>query len=594
MRKQLKLMRKEMRNKTRKQSTIKAFYLLLVVFAICQSTNYFSQPNDVIIITGEGLREVEPAYRIKESPILIDTTMLTKVSEYPRLSLHYESKAIANAIAPGKLKNSRRNIRLYNGYAKLGIGSQITPIAEIQYGSSRDKEHQYGVYAKHLSSYSKIRDYAPSQFDRTALGLYGSILKRKFSLSGSLDYRTHGFHYYGWPNSSDTIQSIDIAQRYQNIAFSTRYSSHKKDSANLNYSIGFRYNHFNTKKPLEDTLFAWRSSENNLLFNTKFWYKHGKELFSADLDVKYNGFIYGMPDSSLTLIDTGYILNNTIISLKPNIITQFMDNRFRVEVGLNLSLDIHNETKFYVFPKAEVKYSLFNDIFIPYAGITGGITQQTLSKISTINEFVVPQVHLKNEKNPFSFYAGIKGVISNRMSFNSSFNYSSINDKLFFVLDTNNLTPSKFNLMYDSLNVSKIEGSLSYQISEKLKADVIGRFYSYELKNNSYGWYLPQFEFITRASYNLHSKFIFNFDLSVETGRKALLLSEEEGSYVENNQIVMDLGPLVDMNLGVEYRYNKRISAFIQFNNTAAQRYMKWHNYPVQGFQLIGGVTARF
>ena len=94
---------------------------------------------------------------------------------------------------------------------------------------------------------------------------------------------------------------------------------------------------------------------------------------------------------------------------------------------------------------------MFNDIFIPYAGITGGIKQQTLNRLSQVIEFVVPQVHLRIEKNPFSFYAGIKGVVSKRMSFNSSFTFSSINDKLFFVLDTNNLQPSKFNLAYDSL-----------------------------------------------------------------------------------------------------------------------------------------------
>lgn len=581
-------------NKIKIQLRFKLNFLLLIAVLVFHQTNCFSQPNDVIIITGEGLREVEPAFRIKESPALNDTNILAKITEYPRLILQHESKAIANAIKPGKLKASRRNSKLYNGYAKLGIGSQLMPIAEIQYGSSRDKEHLFGAYAKHLSSFSKIRDYAPAQFDRTRAGLFGSILKRKFTLSGGLHYKTHGFHYYGWPNSGDTIQSIDIAQRYQNIALTSKFASHKKDSANLNYSIALNYNHFNTKKPLEDSLFAWRAKENNVFFNSRFWYKHGKELFSTDLNVQYNGFIYGMPDSSISSIDTGYILNNTIISLSPNIVTQFMNNRFRIEVGLNLALDIHNKTKFYVFPKAEVKYSLFNDIFIPYAGITGGIKQQTLNQLSQINEFVVPQVHLRNEKNPFSFYAGIKGVVSKRMSFNSSFTFSSINDKLFFVLDTNNLQPSKFNLAYDSLKVSKIEGSISYQISEKLKADAIGRFYSYELKNNSYAWYMPQFEFITRASYNLYKKFIFNVDLTVETGRKMLLINEEEGSFIENDQIIKDLGALFDMNLGVEYRYNKRISAFVQFNNTAAQRYLKWHNYPVQGFQLMGGVTARF
>jgi hypothetical protein len=54
------------------------------------------------------------------------------------------------------------------------------------------------------------------------------------------------------------------------------------------------------------------------------------------------------------------------------------------------------------------------------------------------------------------------------------------------------------------------------------------------------------------------------------------------------------LGTIIDLNLGLEYRYNKRISAFVQLNNLASQRYMRWYNYPVQIFQVMGGVTARF
>jgi outer membrane receptor protein involved in Fe transport len=44
----------------------------------------------------------------------------------------------------------------------------------------------------------------------------------------------------------------------------------------------------------------------------------------------------------------------------------------------------------------------------------------------------------------------------------------------------------------------------------------------------------------------------------------------------------------------LEYRYNKRISAFLQVNNLASQRYYRWYNYPVQPIQVMGGITARF
>jgi hypothetical protein len=62
----------------------------------------------------------------------------------------------------------------------------------------------------------------------------------------------------------------------------------------------------------------------------------------------------------------------------------------------------------------------------------------------------------------------------------------------------------------------------------------------------------------------------------------------------ENNQYFVDLGSIVDANLGFEYRYNKRLSGFLQINNLAAQRYLQFYNYPVIPLQVLAGVTFKF
>jgi outer membrane receptor protein involved in Fe transport len=105
---------------------------------------------------------------------------------------------------------------------------------------------------------------------------------------------------------------------------------------------------------------------------------------------------------------------------------------------------------------------------------------------------------------------------------------------------------------------------------------------------------LPQFQIITRGSYNLYDKLMVNLDLNFEGGRRALVYAQEENVSSENDQLAKTLGFITDVNLGLEYRYNKRISAFLQFNNLAAQRYKRWYNTPVQGFQVMGGFTFRF
>jgi outer membrane receptor protein involved in Fe transport len=189
---------------------------------------------------------------------------------------------------------------------------------------------------------------------------------------------------------------------------------------------------------------------------------------------------------------------------------------------------------------------------------------------------------------------GLKGTLSKRIGFNVSASFGNIKDKALFITDTVHSAGNRFAVIYDTVNVATVEGALYYQLQEKIKIDLIGRYFSYNALSNTYAWNLPQLQFILRGSYNLYDKFIFTLDLNMEGGRRALVYAKEENVTEENNQLAKKLGFIADANLGVEYRYNKRVSAFVNVNNLAAQRYKRWYNYPVQGLQFMGGVTFRF
>ena len=48
------------------------------------------------------------------------------------------------------------------------------------------------------------------------------------------------------------------------------------------------------------------------------------------------------------------------------------------------------------------------------------------------------------------------------------------------------------------------------------------------------------------------------------------------------------------MNLNVEYRYTKRVSAFVRLNNMVGGRYQQRVNYRVQTFNAMMGATYSF
>lgn len=570
---------------------IKMKKVLSIVFLFAISFVGFGQ-EDVILVS-QGDRIVEKAYRIARTPLVIDTIIPTVIVEYPLLILKHETQTELERINPASIKTVEKLPQLYNTYVKLGIGTKLMPLGEVYYDSDRSRKYMYGAHVKHLSSFGDIKNYAKGQYDRTKLGIYGGLNETRYTIRGDFHYGSQGFHYYG---ISDTlnIPGDSIAQRYSDVGFSGKFITHIKDSAKVNFSVGIAYNNYHSKKSKREEEDLWRARENFFGVTTSTWYKHRTEIYGLDVDIRYNGYRYGEKYKSLTGLDTGLFLNNTIVDFRPHITTRLQNDRFKAKVGVDVAIDVRDVTRAYIFPIAEVKYSLFNDIFIPYIGARGGIKQTTFKSLTGENEFLLPNVELRNENTAFDFYGGIKGTISRRISFNAAISFAKVKDKALFVTDTIHSPRNKFNVIYDTMNVTTIEGSISYQLMEKLKIDAIGKFYSYVALNNSYAWNLPRLEIMLRGSYNLFDKFIFNLDLKMEEGRKALVYAPGTGISEENGQYIENLKFLADLNLGVEYRYNKRISAFVQFNNIAAQQYMRWHNTPVQGFQFLGGVTYRF
>ncbi len=545
-----------------------------------------------IILTAKGNREVEKATRIAESPQIQDTAVPSGVIDYPALNLFFPTDIELQKIEAAAVNIKVQLPQLYHSYMKLGVGSKFMPLGEFYFNNTRSRKYNYGVHLKHLSSFGNISDYAPAGFDRTKGEIFGGIIERRYQVNGNFHYGSQGLHYYGFKN--DTIDKDSIRQRYNDVGFRFDFLRERKDTTNLNFKVGLAYNNYTSRKPDVDSLDLWRARENYFAIDGGAWYKMGKEIYAADLSIKYNGYRFGEETKYITPVDSGLFRNNTVVSLKPSITTFAFDNKLKAMVGLDLTIDGAAKTKAYIYPIAEAKYSLFNDIFIPYVGVRGGLKQQTFKGFTAENEFILPNIEIRNEHTAIEFYGGFKGTVSKRIGFNIGAGFAHIKNAAFFMTDTLHVRNNQFYIAYDTMNVARIDGSIFFQIREKLKIDLIGRFNSYSLLNNSYAWNRPITEFTVRGKYNLLDKLVAQVDVNLQGGRRALVYAPGKNVKLENGQYVLSLGYLADANLGLEYLYNKRISAFFQLNNLAAQRYARWNNYPVMGFQVMGGFTFKF
>jgi len=165
----------------------------------------------------------------------------------------------------------------------------------------------------------------------------------------------------------------------------------------------------------------------------------------------------------------------------------------------------------------------------------------------------------------------------------------------FFIPDTTSSYGNKFQMMYDNLSQTSFLAEITYQELEKLKISAKGEYFIYSPSNFSRAWQKPDFIFTLSGLLDLSDKIVLKSDFYLVGKRDVFSYSEPESIYeLEDDKYIYSLPTFVDMNISAEYRYNQKVSAFIQFNNFTAKKYQYWENFPVQSINILGGITISF
>jgi hypothetical protein len=268
---------------------------------------------------------------------------------------------------------------------------------------------------------------------------------------------------------------------------------------------------------------------------------------------------------------------------------QFGD--FKTKFGLDFAFD---GNKFHLYPIIDLSYTFFDQSITPYIGIDGKVIRNTFSNFFDVNPYTISSAEIINTNQKFRFYGGIKGRVSNQWSYDFAYSYESYNDFALFVNDTVYSYQNRFNVIYDDVKRQHFYATINYQDNEKLKVSLIGNFYSYNTNEQLFAWQEPNLKISFLFNYNLSDKFLVGFNLFYVGSRKAKSLYPVEGITAENGIYPVKLDAYFDLNLRFEYRYNKRISAFIEFNNLLSSKYQLWYQYQVEPFFGLIGVTFSF
>lgn len=531
---------------------------------------------ETVFTFGDRKLTLGDAFKINISPTIFDSIVKIEEPTYiftPRkFSTAYEIKPIL----PARLRVMEPLSKLQRVYVKAGIGMHTTPLMQLRINQLRSKKTQVGLGFDHLSSEGGIKEVASSKFSNNNVEVWGKYLGKKVVIETKLNYDRYIRHFYGYQPIDSNVVEGDIAQLVNKIGGTIELKSTFKDSSKVQYASTVGFSNFTDK---------YDASEINIISKNTLSKFHDKEWYNLDVNVDYNQF------KSVFLLDTSaQSQSNAIVEVTPQIISK--GEKLKVQVGLSIQGNMSSTAKFHFYPRAELSYSLFSNVLIPYAGLKGGLTRNNWESSFMQNPFISSHLELRNTNDKLVAYGGIKGTLSSSTSFNLMVSNKKVEDVALFVNDTIGGTGNRFNLIYDGGRMLTVSGELNYHKGTKTEVYLNGAWYDYGFSTEE-AWNLPSYKIGTGIRFAVKSKLKFGAEVYYFGERDTRVITSKTIEPI-NFDTVQQLKGFADINLNLEYRYTKRLSAFIQLNNLGNMNYQRWYRYQSMPLTAIGGFTYSF
>jgi hypothetical protein len=535
-------------------SSIKCALLSLYLF-IASDAIYAQGTNDQVVIMKEYEGKVKDADKVSLTPNIPEDIETT-----PKLKYNIPQRDFKDiSFEPNPLKPlgmSADKLEKYNNsYIRLGVGSQLTALADLMYNDhNKANTLRYGLTFDHINEYGfHIKNQKYSD-DKAAA--YLKYFVKKLELSADFGFHNLRTHFYGSP---DTIyDGKAILQNLRNYDLNIGIKNSQKNKSNIDYYAALHGNYFQETAGSGNEYFV-----NGKVGGTYNFLKFHSVFAGFQADVSS----YNTSQSSLlrTLFFTnvGYGFNN--------------DN-WKARGAFTLAVD---GSAVYALPDLFIEKRLYEHKLIIYAGWNIRLDKNSFQSLSATNNYINSVIDLKNTRVS-DFYGGVKGTIEN-FTYDLRFAYRDISNMPLFY--TNYFDTKRFYVSYDP-NVKDFNAliELGYNFKQNWKFLWTTDINSYSPTDNQYAWYNPLLKTALKTSYIIDKKIVIGVDVYAFSNYYGFLSPEN----------IKNFKGTADVNLNIEYLFNKRLSFFGYLNNIAHQRYQMWANYPVYGINGVVGAKFSF
>lgn len=466
---------------------------------------------------------------------------------------------------PRPLRLKQEDIsKIYGNYVSAGFGNFSSPYLNAWLNTKRDKNRFLGAQLYHRSFGKGPIDGKNSASNTTNLKVFGQTYTKAVTTNVFIDYESLGGYFYGYTPGVEVVRDT-IRQNYNIVSLGGSISNTKPSDFNFNLGGSFSY--------LKD---KYEASE-------------------SDVALKFNSY-YSISEKSRITLTSDYDLiarKDSLVDAEPRHLFKVspsfaftpIDNLF-ISLGAAAVLDNDSirSKSLHFYPNLKANYVLSQKVNA-YASLLGDMEKVTLHTLSRENLWLNSNIGIFHTNKTIEFNAGLKGKLGRLVAFNLGVAAANLKELYFF---QNALADrAKFDVLYDVGNTKRLNlyGELGYNKNEVVRFNLRGDYYSYSTDKEPEAWHRPTYRLTSSASFNVYQKLLLNIGLVGQGGMKAF-----------NNETaqIVELDPGIDLNVKADYFLSKQVSIFLKFENILSNDYPVYLNYPVRGFQAMGGVSWSF
>jgi len=508
--------------------------------------------------------EFKPALK-QVGKINFNATPPSADTSKPRLQYEIPNPNLILPYQPGSLNPLALQVdstgRFDNSnYIKAGFGSLKTPYIQAGFSFGDGNTAGGNIYAKHVSSQGKreFQDFTNTQVKIS--GFYKAAQNMEWN--GSLGMKSDKTYKYGFEPSTLSFPDDSIRVNFQ--TYSARLGVHNinKTDFGLSYAPEIKIDVFT------DNL---KNSESNTVVNLPLEKAVGQD-FTVKLGVAFDLTRLSPKGKSA--------INNTMWNISPSI--TYKSTNLLLQAGIRPSWD--NST-FKMFPNIIGEVGTDDQRFTFQAGWTGYIRKTTYQYLASQNPWLWLPTSFKNTWIEERF-AGFKGSIDDHFTYSAKVGFNRLNNQPLFINDSAAGSDRKsFRVVNEErLNVLTLGGQLGYTVEEKFSFITSLNVNQYSPKFNEKAWGLMPLELNAALRLRVLKELWLTSDLFAWNGSRFLRNDNSDGK----------LKSAVDLNAGLEFKITKNINLWTQFNNIFNKEYQRWNQYPVYGFNFVGGIIFTF